>query len=72
MLTKINGYAKSFEEARYTSYLIKDDWFFKKCNKIWDLVTNSTKKRFVSETLYDKKYLKTKRKSHKGKINTNF
>ena len=30
------------------TFLIKDDEFIKKCNKIWDKVSNSIKKGFDS------------------------
>ena len=41
-------------------------------NKIWDEVSNNIEKRCGSETVYNEKYLKTKTKSYKGKINTSF
>ena len=42
MFPKMSGYAKSFDEAKCMCFLIKDDGFFlKKCNKIWDKVSNS-------------------------------
>ena len=44
----------------------------KKCNEIWKGVSNITKKEFDSNPVYNKKYIKTKIKSYKGKINTNF
>ena len=44
----------------------------KKYNEIWDKVNNSIKKGFDSEHVYNEKYLKTKIKYYKRKINTNF
>ena len=38
-------------------------------NEILEKIRNSIKKEFDSETIYDEKYLKTKIKSFKGKIN---
>ena len=35
-------------------------------------VRNSFKKEFDSEPVYNQKYLKTKIRSYKGKVNTNF
>ena len=35
-------------------------------------ITNSIKKKFDIEPVYNEKYLRTKIKSYKGKINTNF
>ena len=43
-----------------------------KYNEIWDKVSKSIKKGFNSEPVYNDKYLKTKKKSYKAKINTNF
>ena len=43
-----------------------------KCNEIWKGVSNITEKEFDSNPVYNKKYIKTKVKSYKGKINTNF
>ena len=40
-----------------------------KYNEIWEKVSNS-RKRLNSEPVHNKKYLKTKVKSYKGKINT--
>ena len=59
------------------SFLIKDDELPEKCNKIWDKVTNIILQHiiliyFSSEPVYNEKFLKTKIKSDKGKINTNF
>ena len=43
-----------------------------KYNTIWDIANNSIKKVFASELVYNEKYLKTKVKSYKGDISTNF
>ena len=43
-----------------------------KYNEIWEKVNNSLKKEFDSKPVYYEKYLKFKRKSYNGKINTNF
>ena len=60
-----------FDETKYMSFLIKDDELLGKYNKILEKVSNSIEKRFDSEPVYNKKYLKSKMKSYKGKINTN-
>ena len=65
-------YRKDFDETKYMSFLIKDNELLEKCNEIWGKVTNSIKKELNSESVYNKKYLKTKIKSYKGKINANF
>ena len=43
-----------------------------KYNKIWNKVSKVIEKRFDSVPIYNNKYLKTKIKSYKGKVNTNF
>ena len=50
----------------------KDTELIERYNKIWDTVSNSMKKEFDSETVYNEKYLKTKIISYEGKISTNF
>ena len=52
--------------------MIKDNKLLEKYNEIWNKVSNTIKKLFDSEPLYNQKYLKTKVKSYDGKINTNF
>ena len=52
------------------SFLIKDDELSEKYNEIWKKVRNIIKKESDSEPVYNKKYRKTKIKSHE--INTNF
>ena len=42
-----------------------------KYNEIWDKVSNTIKKRFDIESVYNEKYLRTKIKSFEGKIRTN-
>ena len=43
-----------------------------KYNEIWDKVSNSMKKVFDSEPVYNEKNLKTQITPHEGKINTHF
>ena len=45
-------------------FLIEDDELLEKCNTIWDKVSDYMKKEFDSEPVYNKKFLKTKIKSH--------
>ena len=71
-LPKISAYKKDFGETKCMSVLIKDDELLEKYNEIWEKVSKSIKKEFDSEPLYNEKYLKTKIKAYKGKINTNF
>ena len=50
----------------------KNEELLEKQNKIWNKASNTIRKRFDSKTVYKKKYLKSKIKSYKGKINTSF
>ena len=52
--------------------MIKDDELLQKYNEIWDKVSDTMKKGFDSEPVYNEKYLKTKIKLYEEKINTNF
>ena len=54
------------------SLLIKDDELLKKHDKTWGKVSNSIRKEFDGEPVYNQKYLKTKIKSYEDKINTYF
>ena len=40
------------------SFSVKGKEFLKKCNKIWEKVSNIIKTKFSIELLFDKKYLK--------------
>ena len=62
---------RNFDDIKCMTFLIKDDESLEKHNKIWDKVSNTTKKEFESSRVYNEKYLKTKIKFYDGKINTN-
>ena len=62
----MSKYSKSF--VKYVLWVIKDDELQEKYNKIWYKVSNSIKKGFNSEPVYNEKYLNTKIKSYDGKI----
>ena len=51
--------------------MTKDHGLLEKYNVIWDKVSANIKKEFDNETVYNKKFLKTKRKSYGDEI-TNF
>ena len=62
-------FQKCFDETKYMVFWIKDDQLLNKyIYIIWDKVSN----RFNIEPIYNQKYLKTKIKSYKRKINKNF
>ena len=68
MTPKIRGYVKRFDETKYMSIFVKDDELLKKYNKIWDKESNSIKKGFDIEPIYNKKYLKTEIYSYEDNI----
>ena len=68
----MSAYRKDLDETKYMSFLTKDDELLEKYNEIWEKVSKSIKKEFDSDPVYEGKYLKTKIKSYKGKINANF
>ena len=49
-------------------FLIEDDDLLKKCNTIWDKGSADIKKEFDSNPIYNKKFLKTKIKSHGDEV----
>ena len=74
---KIKPFNSSKSECIYKSHdskikrlhiFIKDDQLLKKYNDIWNKVSNSIKKVFDSETIYDKKFLKAKIKSYGDEV----
>ena len=70
LLPKISQYRRDFDETKYMPFLIKENALSEKYNKIWENVRNSIKK-IDGEPVYNEKYLQTKLKSYKRKINTN-
>ena len=60
---KMGAYAKSLNEAKHMSFLIKDDELQMKENKICDKLSNNMKKEFDSKPLYNKKFLQNKIKT---------
>ena len=65
---KISGYIKSLDESKYMLFWIKVNTYKKYIIKS----SNSIKKRFGCKPMFDEKYLKSKIKSYKNKINKNF
>ena len=54
----------NFDETIYMTFLIKNDEFLKQYNETWDKVSNTIKKGFDSEPVYNKKYVRTKIKCY--------
>ena len=71
-LPKKTTYRKYFDEIEYVSFLIKDDKLLEKYNEIWNNVNYTIRKEFGSNLAYNKRNLRDKTKSYKGKTNANF
>ena len=71
----MTGYINKFDENKITmSLMIKDEQLLKNCNKIWKKIERLMSIDFDSKTIYgeDNKYIKTKIKTYKESITTNF
>ena len=68
------GYVKNFESNKTMSFKVIDKKLLTKYNKIWERVTSLMNIEFDSEPVYgdNDKYIKTKIKSYRDKVNTNF
>ena len=68
------GYAKYFDDNETISFKVIDKQLLKKYNKIWENVEELLNVKFESKPNYgdDDKYKKTKIKSCRDKVNTNF
>ena len=53
ILPKTSRYIKKYKKTKSMSFLIKDDELLEKYNKIWDKVSNVSKKGFDSEPVYN-------------------
>ena len=69
MLPKTSAYVKSYDgQTKWMYFLIEDDDLLEKYNTIWDKVSADIKKEFDSKPVYNKKFLKTKIKSHGDEV----
>ena len=71
----MTGYINKFDENKRTmSLMIKDEQLLKNYNKIWKKIEKLMKIDFNTKTTYgdDDKYIKTKIKTYKDNITTNF
>ena len=74
-LSQMTGYINKFDENKRTmSLMIKDEQLLKNYNKIWKKIEKLMKIDFNTKTTYgdDDKYIKTKIKTYKDNITTNF
>ena len=69
MLPKTSAYVKSYDEqTKGVYFLIEDHDLLEKYSTIWDKVSADIKKAFDSKPVYNKKFLKTKIKSHGDEV----
>ena len=71
----MTGYINKFDENKITmSLMIKDGRLLKNYKKIWKIIEKLMKIDFNTRTTYgdDDKYIKTKIKTYKDNITTNF
>ena len=69
MLPETSAYAKSYDgQTKQMYFLIEDDELLEKYNTIWDKFSANIKKELDSEPVYNKRYLKTKIKSHGDEV----
>ena len=68
------GYAKYFDDNKTMSFKVTDKQLLNKYKKIWEKVEKLLNVKFESKPVYgdDNKYIKTKIKSYRDKLNTNF
>ena len=72
-LPQMVGYVKCFENNNKTmSFKVSDKKMLKKYIKIWEKISNLVGKEFDSDPVYGDKYIKTKIRTCKDKVNTNF
>ena len=65
MLPKTSAYVKRYDrQTKWMYFLIENDKLLEKYNTIWDIFSADIKKEFDSRPAYNKKFLKTKIKSH--------
>ena len=58
----MSAYRRDFDKTKFLSFLIKDEKFLEKYNKIWKNVSNIILKEFDSNPVCNEKYVKTKLK----------
>ena len=69
MLPKKSSYVISYDgQTKWMYILIEDDVLLEKHSTIWDKFNADIKKKFDSEPVHNKNYLKTKIKSHGDEV----
>ena len=74
LLPQMTGYVKRFDSNKTMSFKVSDNKLLKKYSKKWKKVGNVLSIEFDSEPVYDDvdKYIKTKIKMYRDRVNTNF
>ena len=68
-LPKTSAYGKSYDgQIKWMYFLIEDDDLLEKYNNIWEKVSSDIKREFDSESVYNKKFLNAKIKSHGDEV----
>ena len=68
MIPKMSTYRRDSDEAKYMSFLIKDNDLVKTYTQIWDKVNQVITKGFASESVTIKKYSKTKMENYEETV----
>ena len=73
-LPQMIGYVKHFDSNKTKSFKVGDNKLLKKYIKIWEKISNLMNIEFDSDPVYgdNDKYIKTKIKMYKDRVNTNF
>ena len=73
-LSQMTDYINKFDKNKIMSLMIKGKQLLKNYNKIWKKIEKIMKIDFNTKTTYDDndKYIKTRRKTYKDSITTNF
>ena len=72
MLPKMSACGRDFDETKYISFLRKNGELLGTFDKLSNKVSNTIKKGFDSEPIYNEMYPINKIKSYEGKICANF
>ena len=68
------GYVKHFDSSKAMSFKVNDNKLLKKYNELWEKINNLLNIKFDSQPVYGdgEKYIKTKIKMYRVRVNTKF
>ena len=74
ILPQMIGYVKHFDSGKTISFKVSDNKLLKRCNKLWEKISNLLNIEFDSEPVYGDgaKNIKIKIKMYGDRVNTNF